>query len=815
MADDLYLSDTAPQASPKPTFGSMEDIRRIVGTDAGPTASADPTVTVATPLRGRPEQVKAAEAGKASARTEFNDIPDFSSAIVRKGVPAGMRAAVTAFYSLTSDPHALRDMLVKHYGIQAADDHFGNPMVKYDGSWFYLNKPGVSPADLLNAGPQAALFAGTGGVANAATNLATRGAASLLTRGLVQAGTQGATELARQGATRAAGSQQPLSGTDAAIAAALGGAGESVVGLFRQAVRPGVSMLDRAGNWTPEAERTLRSLDLDPAGFTQNSRVRLNGIVRALPASTGDAGLRDAAAAVRDQNLGLRSTAGQRRGRFDRAQGDTEDAMSKGTMPGAPDSVKERMDSFAVDQRRRVMDNATGVGPMTDAAGGTHIYDAFNRAHATSQARVQSAYGAFDATNPQAALLSPQAAGSLRGTVDAALDAGRIRNVGVDMPKTGQAVAMVRRFETPNAAPPGANPPTIGMAPPHIVTVSELEGLRRDLSTLADTASPEGGDQRGVRFIIRELDRRIDALNAMPNAIQGSQQAIPAWRAAIAARRQHGADFEPDPEQVGQGVAGSFDKLAGRDQPSPEQVAKWVLGPDGVPTAGGQLGLSMVRQLRQASPAVLAPMRQTYLGRIMEPVMVEGPRDANLAKLSRNLKTAIEDYTAQGDTLANTLLTPAEVADLRALRSHIEDIQKGKAAYPDSGTAGRLARRDKGLLSWLERNAPWLGASMTGIGSIGGFGAHMAEAPVAAVGALAGLGGAGLATVGIKGGVAAARRAAANRAVNRALAPWGPNMRPPATAGGAGSSAAGAGTGLLLPSLGGRPAGLLDEEQQQ
>lgn len=750
------------------------------------------------PLRANPQ--RQAEWLAKQPKLEFPDASDFTYAMVSKGLSGGERAKILGAYSLTSDPQALQDIFTKKDGAfaidgaQRATDKYGQPMIVLkNGTRYYLNKPGASGADDINAAPQMIAFAATEGLGNLALNAVTRGTAGTLARVATGAAVAGGTEAAREKAAQALGSQQPMSAWDIAISAALGGGGQGAASAFRSRWRPGASMLLPNGNWTPEATDLLRSLNLDPAAFNGTSRQRINSVAQAMPpqAAQPRAALRDVAAQVRDDQLsadiaprppvpgqpdfgGTRSTAGQRRANFDRTQGNVEDRLIKGS---GGDANKETMDEFTIRQRQRIMDNAEAMtGGVDDASAGTRIGNAWRQARGTARQAYQQLYDTFDSLNPRGAVLSDDARRSLSDLGTQALDAANIRTTS-DMVKTAEALRTVNALGV-NPRPNLMQAMTGTAEAPRIVTVADLERVRKELGNMTST---DPSDRLGVRTILRALDDRIDAINQMPGAVNGpnADRLIPAWRDAIAARRDFGQRFELNPDRVGQGTASTFEKMGTRDNPSPEQITQWVLGSKGVPDAAGPNGLDMVNALRGAAPDTIAPLRQAYVARVMEPASVTVPRELNLPQLRKNLTKAINDFELAGPSLAKEMLTNQQAVQLRALRSHIDDIIASNRAYPSSGTAERSLRQSKDLGQWLQKEAPWLAAIVTSAGTGLGAGSLTTLGSLAGLGAGAALGGA--ASLGGKALTHVLNRRLLNRAIGPVIRP-GPTVRSGAAA---------------------------------
>lgn len=275
LFDDLIPAD-ATAAAPPPGAGLFDD---LIPSSSAPETGTAPQHEAAGPgksvLPERPGiMARVADVFTGNSRTEFPDAPEFGAALMRGGVRPedlerlGHLDLTSAGRSgITPDPNAQLDILKKNIpGLEARQDAYGNIMLRAPQvgveEWAYLNRPGVSGRDAeeLTVQTLATLpflrFAGRGGhlVASVA-----RGAAGL-----------GAGEVAKDALATAAGSEQGIDPTRAAVTAVTGavtapgvptaivsGAGRTLAAPFRNGPVAEIASMVR-GQRNPEAEATRR-----------------------------------------------------------------------------------------------------------------------------------------------------------------------------------------------------------------------------------------------------------------------------------------------------------------------------------------------------------------------------------------------------------------------------------------------------------------------------------------------------------------------------------------------------------------------------
>lgn len=181
-------------------------------------------------------------------RTEFPEMPEFLQAAPKDvDLTAIMRSGIS------SDPKAQLDILRKAIpGLTARPDKYGNVMVKTPSmaNWAYLNKPGFSSRDADELGTQTLATLPFLGLAGRGVGLGGKmlyGATGL-----------GAGSVAEDALATAAGSEQGIDPTKAAISAGIGAAG---AGIVEPIIGKGLQALGKAATYP--ASRVRAAFDPD------------------------------------------------------------------------------------------------------------------------------------------------------------------------------------------------------------------------------------------------------------------------------------------------------------------------------------------------------------------------------------------------------------------------------------------------------------------------------------------------------------------------------------------------------------------------
>lgn len=262
--------------------------------------------------------------GKTDSR--YKDLPAFIDTDGANQIGTGRFLAAK---TLGAGDASYADMLaagIKHLNPKLTDDANGFKIISYDGKdgkriSAYVNKPGLDLEDVNRTAFSALPFIATGGAAGAATK-----AAPWIIRAPVQAVTAGATSVAQDAGAYAGGSEQGVDPVKGIAAMAGGAIGETIApaasALWRKLVTE-PSLFNRStGQLTEKGMEAARAAGLDPTDIPESvAREFAKRFAR-----TGQEA--DAAMGAQMDDLGLRSTVGQRS--KDVAQLSREQAMRDG-----------------------------------------------------------------------------------------------------------------------------------------------------------------------------------------------------------------------------------------------------------------------------------------------------------------------------------------------------------------------------------------------------------------------------------------------------------------------------------------------------
>ncbi len=146
-------------------------------------------------------------------------------------------ARLALAYALGSDPQQIADVALKVLpGATLGHDQDGNPLIGYNGKSYYVNKPGMSAADVANAGGLALTTLIPGGIISKIPALAGAGLIQTPVRAALGGVGQAAVSAARDYVTGLVGSDQGVSTDRAVGAGVLGAAAEPAVALASKAL---------------------------------------------------------------------------------------------------------------------------------------------------------------------------------------------------------------------------------------------------------------------------------------------------------------------------------------------------------------------------------------------------------------------------------------------------------------------------------------------------------------------------------------------------------------------------------------------------
>lgn len=613
-----------------------------------------------------PTSVRSAVTG--SGRTEFPNAPEFITAA--PGALQGIRLA--AGYLTSAEPDQMVGIIRRALPeAEISRDRFGNPMVRWQGTNYYINQPGVSGADMFKLVGDIAAFGRLSRLVSMIPNIVGRVAGGAAAGAGISAGQDVAASLL--------GSEEGVSGSRAAISAGLGGATEALVPavsalsrtISRMANTP--TLMDATGNLTASGQVVFRTAGLNPADYTRD---QIGEIVR-MAASAGRGAQAQATAAtgaaraVRQGEFGIPRTVGQRTG--DQAQINLEDTLRHGGMgPGAQGT----MSAFDAAQRGAV--DAAGERVRTSLTGqpaarseeeiGTALRDRLQSREGAAERRVQSAYnraGAFgdNAAGGSPLLLEIGPRNSLRSAATTAL-----QDTLIDPAVTPGASAILRQVEQLEQA--GG------------ITIGQLEILRRQIRGAANAGTPDG---RALGNLRRALDGWAD------DAIQrglfaGDEGVLEALKGARSARAAYGRLFEPDtaPQRVGQMLTTAL-----QENRTGQELFNAIFGAGSLgSTNGTQAALAHLRTVfpGEHNPMFLA-LREGAIQRIFG-----GMRPAEQSSMLAIAQRMDDALTGRGQAVIEGLFNESERALMRRYSTELREIANLSRTQNPSGTAYKMSQ---------------------------------------------------------------------------------------------------------------------------
>lgn len=567
------------------------------------------------------------------SRREF-DLPELGTS--GPSVPAlskeGLR--MMGAYATTADPKGIADIATKTLpGASQKADKFGNPIVTFEGKDYYVNRPGLSGADVFKFAADLPQYAPA-----TAAGLAVPGRVL----GAVASGAgYGATSLAQDKASQALGSEQPADMGNAA-AAAVGGAVARFIDpelsslVNRLIPKPGV--VDAQGNLTARGRELVTDLGLDPDMLSQAFAARFGRMAQ----RTGQPGPSATLADAQTLPVPVPMRQGQ-------VTGSPSDQMFESlSRKGAYGPVAERVMAGSESAQREALEGnieaiqrQLGPGdaaPIAPGQGGRAAQEQLLKMNVGEKAGVDQAYK------------------QARETFGA-VPSDYVRQMDFDIRNAVAADHTLNGLARTNQILDDFNriTQTDGDAS---TFVRELFDWRKRASAARSTPGEEGV---AIGKAVKEFDRRMDA--AIGDAIvQGDDAAIDAFKTAIAKNREYASRFkggdlvelltakEPrsgvmqlavPPDQAANVIFGSKKVFGGTNTARDLARMKQMLGPDSAEWK--QLREEAWLRLVRAGEGAVDPM--------------SGSRQFSGAKFASNFDNAVRD---QAD-LMRTLFTQDEI----------------------------------------------------------------------------------------------------------------------------------------------------------
>jgi hypothetical protein len=434
-----------------------------------------------------------------------------------KGLPLMDQAKASGGLMLDARPEAQINILKEYVpGVEADFDDEGNAFVKYKGEEYYLNKPGLSPADVTQFAADVVQFV-------PAAKIASLGKTFLARLG-IGAASYGSTSAAQDLAGNALGSDQSVDPVKAGISAIFGGAAEAVTPFVMQGVRRLFSSnkLYQAGKGlTDQGKKMVKDLGFDPDVFNESAAKEFADLV------SGKVDPKTAASLAENKAFGIRTTRGEATQDFGLIQ--KEDIARKGgygdraqnLMEGFDDAKTQEMLAAKDTVQRRLGDQS--VAREVEGAG---IVAEGVKSRAASQSRV------IDKAYQEAA------------QYDARLDMDSIKGFAKSVrARINDGDTLIDKTLTPSTV--RALKEIDGLTKGKEITalsLKRMEATRRKLGQMIEAAA-NPADRRSVTIIKGELDGFLD--DAFDRALfEGDDLALDALKTARSARKKYGDLFE-------------------------------------------------------------------------------------------------------------------------------------------------------------------------------------------------------------------------------------------------------------------------------
>ncbi len=492
-------------------------------------------------------------------RREF-DLPELMDAIPATKIPAlpggkvegenfaPEQDALGRAYAVGPTDKAIGDIAVKT--LQAKDpnvaqkqDKFGNSIVTFRGKDYYVNRPGLSAADLPEAAGQVMAF-------SPASRL------GLAFKGIVGAGVglagAGATSLAQDVVSKKMGSEQPIDPLRAGITAIAGGLErvtgpvlDSAIQKLAQRLAPSQVFDSSTGQLSERAQAALREIGADPSSITADMAQEMAHRLGQFPRQPGMAA---AVSEAESLPVPVKLTQGQASG--EPAQQMLENLSEKGAYGQAPRDV---MAGAKAGQREAIQGNVTAIqGGLAGGSpavalpgqGAQRVQQTLVAGREQGKEAVDAAYTAARTAN---AVLPPPDVRQLGGDVRAAVVADHNLQ---DLPRTSRLLSQLDDMAPSAQSPPydmnkaafgGVMPgPRPGPVEPPPVPVREMfDWLKR-----ASSAKKAGGEEAvAINKAMRQVGGWL--ADAADNALAtGDEASIGLFRSAIRQYREFASVYK-------------------------------------------------------------------------------------------------------------------------------------------------------------------------------------------------------------------------------------------------------------------------------
>lgn len=710
---NFWDADTPAQPrAPDDVFGKKPDAsQRPFWLDDAPASQQDapsPVAQVAEWVSSIPRRVGETIAGQ----NEF-DIPEITqgSALVPRSSPdfprlvqeagrTGGPQAVQRLYRQSAEMEALRGRLNTARGDQAqldvlrqadptvetARDRFGNTVVRFRGQPFYLNRSGVSARDVnefVNDAAAVVPFAVPISSALQGANLGIRAAGQALA-GVLGSGV-------RDVVSANSGSRQGFD-WEGAMMGAIGGAGGEIAGsaingIIQRVRNNPARFVTPTGGLTDDGARVFAEAGFDPADvsskmaqrFAERSRQTGPNAATARQAAADEFGIplsRGQATGDFDQiafeQAAQRGARGQQAGAVMREVASAQDKATRDAFEELAGQLGQRAPG-AVNEREAASQVASGLRTAAERSrqGVDDLYSAARGSGASVQSEAVSDVGQTirnnlsNRNNPVIIddALTPFAARALREVDE--LSNLRVQNV---------AQPQARGVDGPGASDP---------ADIAGVSVDGIERVRQRLNALYRQAP--GTEKGAVRQVIGAFDDWFDDV-AERAMLTGSDNALDALKAARAANRRDRQLFGAS--GPGDDAGKAMQRLL-NPETTAQEAANIIYGHSRIGESG--TAVRLVQRIASAVGRDSPEFDAIRRGIVYRLTM--GAEDAMTQPGARAIQNRLSEFIGgRGSDLANVLLKPEEIGQLRRLAAVLRTTVPPPGSVNHSGSGYEAAR---------------------------------------------------------------------------------------------------------------------------
>jgi hypothetical protein len=643
----------------------------------------------------------------------------------RSDLPKDAGIKLAAQYFLSGDPNAIADTAVKALpGAVRGEDAFHNPTVTWNGQTSYVNKPGMSTADLIGTFGDAALAYPAAKMIASIKALGGITAINTLIRSGAQGVGQGLTSVVRDLGSWALGSDQGIDPEKAVQAAAGGAAAEPALAVGGTvgralgraggaAIYPSQLLTKAATSLAPDAALTpdllnttgtrimkvLTDQGIDTSDMTVG---QMRKFMSMLPPGTSPQlldGSDQAKTSARNMYQSARfeipMTLGQITG--DQSQLGREDWLRHTTQPPSANAIMRQQGDrvYGTNQQPGALDTALntqvpgtppGTLASTPAEQGQAIQAALTKAQADARTATTNAYTAVgtDLTKPgmnalplgQGVIFTKDASQNLLDSLAAlrrtqAVPDGVIKRISQLTAPQGTGQAAIDYVNGDGGVSNVATQP---------FNLGDFNEARRYITGLSPANATEA---RAIGQVRDAMDAAVNHASST-GAIVGDPDMLARYQNAVATAKQAFANFQPSNE-----AAANFIKTATTPGASGSDIVDGLFG-------GGRLGFGGdTTQILDHLDTLFPPgtpardvIRQAAARR-----MLFGT-DMNPATLSpNNISNRISnviDPASKGYEIADRLFTPEEMATFKNFGDTMDTLKQSATKNP-SGTSYAIA----------------------------------------------------------------------------------------------------------------------------